>query len=293
MVTARTLHRVAYGALTCAVAACGSGTDTVPLDGAARFRARTNADATPPAVPFDSTTPRVVARALASWPHDSTAYTQGLVLDGERVIEGTGLVGQSDVRAVELRTGRILRRTPLASAAFGEGTTVVGGRVLQLTWQGGRGYVYDAATLALADSVAYDGEGWGLTTDGTRLYLSDGSDRIRVLDPTTFAVERSFVVSEAGRAVWMLNELEWVQGELLANIYQTDFVARIDPATGRVVGWLDLGGLLTAGERASVVRRGGVANGIAFDAARGRLLVTGKLWPRVFEIGLPAPSVRR
>lgn len=279
---------VAVAAVVIALSACGSGADTPPpLDGAARFGTRTNADAAPPAVPFDSATPRIVARAVASWPHDSTAYTQGLLVDGSRVIEGTGLVGQSDVREVEVRTGRVLRRTPLATQAFGEGTAVVGDRLYQLTWQGGRGYVYDATTLSLADSVTYAGEGWGLTSDGTRLYLSDGSDQVRVINASTFAVERKFNVTEAGRPVWMLNELEWVDGTLLANIYQTDLVARIDPATGRVVGWIDLGGLLTLGERASVVQRGGVANGIAHDARRARLLVTGKRWPRVFELAVP------
>lgn len=276
-------------AALCAATACGSsGDDTSPrLDGSARFGVRSSADATPPPVPYDSTTPRFVARALTSWPHDTAAYTQGLLLDGQRVIEGTGLVGQSEVREVDLQSGRIVRRTPLAASAFGEGTAVVGGRLYQLTWRGGRGYVYHAATLALLDSVTYAGEGWGLTTDGTHLFMSDGTDSIRILDPRTFAVRRTFKVTEAGRPVWMLNELEWVDGELLANVYQTDFVARVDPATGHVVGWIDLGNLLTPAERAGVTQRGGVANGLAYDTHRRRLLVTGKRWPRLFEIAVP------
>ena len=261
--------------------------NAAPLTGAGHFAARTNADATPPPIPYDSATPRMIARAIGSWPHDTTAYTQGFAIDGDRVLEGTGLVGKSDVRVLDLRTGRALRRTTLPASLFGEGIAVVEKRLLQLTWTGGRGYVYDATSLALMDSVSYAGEGWGLTFDGQRLFLSDGTDQIRVIDPNTFVVERTFKVREAGNAVWMLNELECVDGELLANIYETDLIARIDVVSGNVVGWIDVSQLLTPTEKEAVSRRGGVANGIAYDAPGQRLLVTGKLWPRVFALSLP------
>ena len=249
--------------------------------------APTNADAVPPRVPFDPATPRASLRAVRSWPHDTAAYTQGLLVDRGRVLEGTGLSGRSELREVDLPTGRVRRRAALPAPLFGEGIAVVAGRLYQLTWQHGRGYVYDVATLAPVDSFTYTGEGWGLATDGARLYLSDGTSRVRVVDPAGFRTERVIQVREAGQPVWMLNELEWVEGELWANVLPTDLIARIDPATGAVVGWVDVGGLLTPDERRAVAERGGVANGVAYDAARGRLLVTGKRWPRLFEAARP------
>jgi glutamine cyclotransferase len=188
------------------------------------------------------------------------------------------------VREVDVTTGAVRRRVPLPAIEFGEGIAVVGNRLYQLTWQGGRGHVYDANTLTPIESFSYTGEGWGLATDGRVLYLSDGTSRIRVLDPTGFHELRTIQVREADSTVWMLNELEWVRGELWANVYQTDFIARIDPVTGRVVGWIDIGNLLTAAQREDVAKRGGVANGIAFDSVRNRLFLTGKLWPRLFEV---------
>ena len=249
--------------------------------------AGTNADAAPPAVPFDTATPRTVAHASASWPHDTAAYTQGLIVDRGRLLESTGLEGHSDLREVATRSGRIVRRVALPRTVFGEGIAVVGDRLFQLTWRAGRAYVYDARSLALVDSVTYPGEGWGLASDGQHLYFSDGSSDIRVIDPSGFREQRRIRVTEAGKPVWMLNELELVHGELWANIYETNLVARIDPSSGRVVGWLDLGALLTPAEREEVAKRGGVANGIAFDSTRNMVLVTGKLWPRMFEIDLP------
>jgi glutamine cyclotransferase len=248
--------------------------------------ATTNADASPPAVPFAATTPMTMARARASWPHDTAAYTQGLLLDGGHLLESTGGEGQSDLREVAQGSGRVIKRTPLPSTAFGEGIAVAAERVYQLTWKGGRGYAYDLRTLARIDSFTYVGEGWGLATVGSLLYMSDGSSAIRVVDPHGFRELRRVEVREGDRPVWMLNELELVGDELWANIYQTDLIARILPSTGQIVGWIDLGELLTAKERADVVRRGGVANGIAFDPSRKVVLVTGKLWPRVFELDL-------
>ena len=169
---------------------------------------------------------------------------------------------------------------------FGEGITVIGRRLYQLTWRHERGYIYDAASLTPLDSFAYASEGWGLATNGRRLYLSDGTSRVRVIDPTTFRVERTFQVREADRPVWLLNELEWVDGELWANVFRTDLIARIDPDSGRVLGWVDVSGLLTRDELDTVRRRGGVPNGIAYDAMRRRVLITGKFWPRMFEVDL-------
>lgn len=244
----------------------------------------TNADARPPAVPFDPATPRVLARARASVPHDTGAYTQGLVVHGGRLLEAVGRKGLSDVRDVDRVTGSVVRRTALPPEDFGEGIAAVGDRLYQLTWTGGRGYVYDAASLARVDSFTFAGEGWGLASDGRSLYLSDGTSHVRVVDPAGFRVLRTFQVREAGQPVWMLNELEWVRGELWANVYGTSLIARVDPADGHVVGWVDAGALLTPAERSDVADRGGVANGIAYDSTRATVLLTGKLWPRVFEV---------
>lgn len=252
----------------------------------------TNADARPPAVPFDSATPRVIAHAVRSWPHDTGAYTQGLFVYGGRLLESVGGEGTSDLRDVVRETGTVRKRTPLPATDFGEGITALGDLLYQLTWRGGRGYIYKTTTLARVDSFTYAGEGWGLTGDGRRLYLSDGTSQLRVIDPNGFRVERTFQVREAGHPVWMLNELEWVRGELWANIYRTDLIARIDPATGAVMGWVDVSGLLSPDERRHVTERGGTANGIAFDPARGAVLVTGKLWPRLFEVEVPRSTIR-
>jgi glutaminyl-peptide cyclotransferase len=248
--------------------------------------AQTQADARPPAIPFDSTTPRVSARVIHSWPHDTAAYTQGLAIYRGRLLESTGLLGRSEVRDVDVTTGSVRRRVTLPANEFGEGITAVGDRLYQLTWRGGRGHVYNPATLAPIDSFTYTGEGWGLTTDGRLLYMTDGTSRIRVVDPAGFHELRTIQVRERDSTVWMLNELEWVRGEFWANVYQTDLIARIDPATGHVVGWIDLGNLLSASDKRDVTTRGGVANGIAFDSVRNRVFVTGKLWPRLFEIDL-------
>lgn len=275
-------------------AACGGGDTGGSASGAVLPPGMTppppppqsNADLPPPAVPFDTATPRWTARAVARWPHDAQAYTQGLLVDGGRLYESTGLEGASSLRRVELRTGRVLQRYALEARYFGEGIAMLGDRLYMLTWRAGKGWVFDPATLAPVDSFTFAGEGWGLTSDGTRLYLSNGSSRISVIDPAGFAVQRQIEVRDGGRAVHSLNELEWMDGELLANVYNTPWIARIDPATGQVRGWIDIGGLLSPDERAQVDRQGGVANGVAWDSARKRLLVTGKLWPTLFEVEL-------
>ena len=279
------------------LAACGgndsdsSAAQTPALPPGMQQPAQTQANARPPAIPFDSTTPRVSPRVIRSWPHDTAAYTQGLAIYRGRLLESTGLLGRSEVRDVDATTGSVRRKVALPANEFGEGITVVGDRLYQLTWRGGRGHIYDPATLTPVDSFTYAGEGWGLTTDGRLLYMSDGTSRIRVVDPAGFHELRTIQVRERDSTVWMLNELEWVRGELWANVYETDLIARIDPTTGHVVGWIDLGNLLTAAERQDVTTRGGVANGIAFDSVRNRLYATGKLWPRMFEIDVASPTL--
>jgi glutamine cyclotransferase len=275
-------------ALSLLLVACSGADSAERSDGSAVLPAfaqqTSNADATPPAIPFSRSTPRWLATVARRWSHDSMAYTQGLLVHDGRLLESTGKEGHSGVREVDRFTGRIVRREDLPGREFGEGIAVLGERLYQLTWKSKQGRVYDARTLAPLDSFAYEGEGWGLTTDGTSLYLSDGTSRIRVIDPAGFRVLRTIRVSEAGKAVYMLNELEWVRGELWANVYDTDFIARIDPLTGHVVGWVDLRRVLSARDDARVTKRGGVANGIAYDSVSGRVLVTGKYWPYLIQL---------
>ncbi|MCX6955107.1 MAG: glutaminyl-peptide cyclotransferase [Verrucomicrobia bacterium] len=222
-----------------------------------------------------------------TYPHDPDAFTQGLVfLDGQ-LLESTGLNGKSSLRRVELATGRVLKQVRVPSEYFAEGMTVLGGKIYQLTWQSHKGFVYDLATFALEKEFSYTGEGWGLTTDGRSLILSDGTDQIRFLDPATFAVTRTIKVTHRGEPLRLLNELELIRGELYANIWQSNTVARIDPATGRVLGMIDFYGLLPAADRTSGTD---VLNGVAYDAATDRLFVTGKNWPKLFEVRLrPKP----
>ena len=224
------------------------------------------------------------------YPHDPRAFTQGLeYLDGA-LFEGTGLNGESTVRKVEIATGRVLQRASIPADYFGEGITTWGQTILQLTWQSEMGFVYDRATLKQLRTFRYNGEGWGLTHNATHVIMSDGSASLRFLDPRTLTETHRLLVTDAGIPVRDLNELEWVNGEIYANVWQTEFVARISPTSGRVLGWIDLSGLLSPAEK----RNGAdVLNGIAYDAARGRLFVTGKLWPKLFEIKViagPAPK---
>lgn len=281
------LAAVLGGGTLLAVVACSNGGDEPARPalppGMANLQPSEPLDP-PPAIPFDSTTPRYTVRVLQSWPHDAQAFTQGLELHDGMLYESTGVEGRSSVRRVELGTGKVLQRADIPYPLFGEGITVLDGRVYQITWKSKKGFIYDAATLAPVDSFAYSGEGWGLANDGASLYMSDGTATIRVFDPATMQVTRSIQVTEDGHPIPYLNELEWMDGELLANIWMTDFVARIDPATGHVTGWVELAGLLTPAERAGV----DVTNGLAYDAANRRLLVTGKYWPKLFAVELVA-----
>jgi glutamine cyclotransferase len=225
---------------------------------------------------------------VRSYPHDPEAFTQGLIFQNGVLYEGTGLNGRSSIRKVELATGKVLQRRDLPAAYFGEGITAWRGRLVQLTWREGTGFVYDQASFRPVSRFTYPGEGWGLTHDGRRLIMSDGTAQLRFLDPTTFAEQGRITVTENGRPLPYLNELEFVRGEVFANVWTTDRIARIDPATGRVTGWLDLSGLLSPADRAG--RSVDVLNGIAYDASRDRLFVTGKLWPKLFEVRLTSPA---
>lgn len=233
--------------------------------------------------PGDETPPAY--EVTARFPHDTTAYTQGLVWDDSVLYESTGRYAHSELRRVDLRTGRVLASRTLGNDRFGEGLALLGGRLYQITWQSGVGYVYDAATLAPLDSFTYAGEGWGLATDGTVLFMSDGSDSIRVLSPRTLTVERSVHVRFNGAPVRKLNELEYVGDALLSNVYETDLILRIDPATGEVTRVVDFAELYPA--RPLGVD---VLNGIAIAPEGGQLLLTGKYWPVMYQVRLTAPQ---
>lgn len=223
-----------------------------------------------------------------SYPHDRDAFTQGLEYADGILYEGTGLNGRSSIRRVKLETGEVLQSRPLDAAHFGEGITLFGDRLFELTWRSGIAFVYDRATLAPRTSYRYSGEGWGLTHDRTSLIMSDGTENLRFLDPATFAERRRIRVTGVGEPVKNLNELEYVKGEVLANVWLTDFVVRIDPQTGQVKGYVDFSGLLPPMQRV----QDAVLNGIAYDAAGDRLFVTGKLWPRLYEVKINSAPAR-
>ncbi len=216
------------------------------------------------------------------YPHDPKAFTQGLQYVNGVLYEGTGQVGESSIRKVELATGKVLQHRDVPAPHFGEGITVWENDFIELTWQTHVAFVYDRVTFQPKKQFTYPGEGWGLTQDATSLYMSDGTDQLRVLDPTTFTEKRRIKVTAAGAPLRNLNELEYVRGEIFANIWQTDYIARIAPDTGKVSGYIDLRGLLTPAERAKT----DVLNGVAYDAEHDRLFVTGKWWPKLFEVKL-------
>ena len=224
------------------------------------------------------------------FPHDAGAFTQGLVYEDGIFFEGTGLYGKSSLRRVNPENGAVLQQVDLDAQYFGEGIAVVGERIFQLTWQENTAFVYDKHTFALLDQFNFSGEGWGLTYDGVHLILSDGTSSLRYFDPATYQELGEVEVRDGVRPVTMLNELEYIAGEVYANVWQTDRIARIDPSTGQVTAWLNLAGLLRA---AGGGRAPDVLNGIAYDAAGDRLFVTGKKWPHLFEIDLePAPRAQ-
>jgi glutamine cyclotransferase len=219
---------------------------------------------------------------VRSYPHDHDAFTQGLIYRDGFLYEGTGLNGRSTIRKAKLETGEVLQSKAIEQQYFGEGITDWKGSLIELTWQSEIAFVYDIKTFQRTGSFSYKGEGWGLTHDGTRLIMSDGTAQLRFLDPATFKELGRITVRDQNGPIPELNELEYVKGEIFANVWQTDRIARISPADGHVTGWIDLSGLLPPSERGGT----DVMNGIAYDAAHDRLFVTGKLWPRIFEIEL-------
>lgn len=224
---------------------------------------------------------------VRAYPHDPAAFTQGLIFRDGVLYESTGLNGESSLRKVKLETGEVLARRDVESRYFAEGLTEWNGKLIQLTWQTRIGFVYDLATFEPARTFGYLGEGWGLTHDETRLIMSDGTANLRFLDPSTLTETSHMTVTDRGRPMTMLNELEYVKGEVLANVWGTDAILRIAPATGQVTGWIDLTGLLPLSDRRPSTD---VLNGIAYDAAGDRLFVTGKRWPKLFEIRLVPKS---
>ena len=233
---------------------------------------------------------RYTYRVVSVYPHDRNAFTQGLVYHRGQLYESTGQQGRSDLRLVALETGQVLRSQALPHQYFGEGIALVDGesvhtddRIIQLTWQSQVGFVYALETFKPVRTFSYPGEGWGLTYDGERLVMSDGTAWLRFWDPETLDELGRVLVQDRGRPVARLNELEYVEGLVYANVWQTDLIAVIAPETGQVTGWIDLAGLLPASDRDPPVD---VLNGIAYDAAGERLYVTGKWWPKLFQIEL-------
>jgi len=230
--------------------------------------------------PPDATHPPVFfCRVIHTYPHDSNAFTQGLVFADGYFFEGTGLKGQSSLRKIVPKTGRIVKIKSLPPRYFGEGVTVFKDRLIQLTWKSRVGFIYDKQSFRTVNTFVWPGEGWGISNDNNHLIVSDGSDRLYYVDPQTFVISHTIRVRDPNGPVIRLNELEFVEGFILANIWQTDRIAVIVPETGRVAAWIALDGLRRGPQR-------GVPNGIAYDRKGGRLFVTGKRWPDLFEVVL-------
>jgi len=221
-----------------------------------------------------------------AYPHDSKAFTQGLIFVDGHLYESTGLNGRSSIRMVDLASGTVLQKYDMPVEYFGEGLTDWGGSLIQLTWKAHKAFVYDRFSFSVLKTFPYEGEGWGLTHDGTRLIMSDGTAYLRFLDPKSFVeTGRIHVTDAAGRAIEELNELEYIRGEIYANVWGTDEILRISPRTGKVLGWIDLSGII---DKRELSDPDAVLNGIAYDAKGDRIFVTGKLWPKLFEIKVKA-----
>jgi glutaminyl-peptide cyclotransferase len=237
-----------------------------------------------------STAARCEVAIVGTYPHDPEAFTQGLVFSDGYLYESTGLHGKSSVRKVDLQTGQILKIHTLSKDVFGEGLTLWQGKLIQLTWHSGIAFVYDRDTFLQMGEFHYRSEGWGITHDGRSLIMSDGSAVLRFLDPESFGEERQIEVLDKGTPVRNLNALAYIKGEIFANIWQQDAIVRISPATGAVLGWLDLAKLRNA---LGPARNAEVLNGIAYDANRDRIFVTGKYWPKLFEIKPVLTDIRQ
>lgn len=238
------------------------------------------------AVHAETGVPTYTYEVVQTYPHDPRAFTQGLIFRDGFLYESTGRYGESTIRKVDLETGAVLQSVGLPDTLFSEGLTDWNDTLVSITWHAGTGFVLSMDTLQPVATFEYSGEGWGLTRSDQHIYLSDGTAELRVLDPETFAETKRIRVTDEGRPVTQLNELEWVNGEIFANVWQTDRIARIDPDTGEVSGWIDLSGLLDTPPKAGGAPD--VLNGIAYDEDADRLFVTGKLWPSIFEVELRA-----
>jgi glutaminyl-peptide cyclotransferase len=233
-------------------------------------------------------TPEYTYKIIHVYPHDPRAFTEGLEYRAGNLYESTGIKGTSWLRKEKLETGQVLQQFDLDSQYFGEGITILNQQITQLTWQTEIGFLYDQATFHVKRTFNYPGEGWSLTNDGSNIYMDDGTAQIRVWDPVTLQEKRRFTVKDHGQPVINLNELEWVRGELYADIWQKDVIVRISPTDGRVLGWIDMTGILPAADRTGSED---VLNGIAYDSLGDRLFVTGKYWPKLFEIKVvPKPQ---
>lgn len=248
------------------VAGCNSQADDVPDS---------------PPLKAGAPVPEYTYEVVHAWPHDRGAFTQGLLYHEGVLYESTGLNGASSLRKVELKTGKVLQEVSVSPQYFAEGLALLNGKLFQLTWQNHECFVYDLATLGETKEFSYPGEGWGLTSDGQSLIMSDGTPQIRFIDPVTFEVKRTINVATGNRPDTELNELEYIKGEIFANVWRSNQILRIDPATGQVRGIIDLTGLLPPEDHDIATD---VLNGIAYDARGGRLFVTGKRWPKLFEI---------
>lgn len=248
------------------------------------FRACADPPSPPPsngALP--ARTPLYVVEVVKEYPHDTRAFTQGLQWHEDRLFESTGQVGKSDIREVELRTGRVLRKRDLPPPHFGEGMVILGDNLYQVTWTTESAFVYDWRTFQPRSEFKYEGQGWGLTSDGSAIIMSNGTSVLQFRDPKTFDIVRTVTVTDNDVQVSKLNELEWVKGEVWANVWESEQIARIDPESGKVLGWVDLTGILSPLDRTGAED---VLNGIAYDAKQDRIFVTGKNWPKLFEIRL-------
>lgn len=253
---------------------------------------KSQASATPAPV-AGTRTPTYTYEVVRSYPHDVGSFTEGLLFHEGRLFEGTGNVGQSYIREVDLQTGRAIRQRDLVgkdkrdAGYFGEGIIIVGDKLVQLTWKNEVAFIYDWKTFEPKGQFTYQGEGWAFTSNGDSLIMSNGSSAIVYRDPKTFAITRTITVTDHDVPVSKINELEWVKGEIYANVWESNQIARIDPATGKVLGWIDLTDILPKAERTG---KEDVLNGIAYDTKADRLFVTGKYWPRMFEIKLKQRS---
>ncbi|MBA3319867.1 MAG: glutaminyl-peptide cyclotransferase [Pyrinomonadaceae bacterium] len=243
----------------------------------------TTSEQSPAAISSNSGVPTFGYEVVATYPHARDAFTQGLIFQDGQLWESTGQYGESSLRKVDLKTGKVLRKVDVPDEFFAEGMTALHGKVYQLTWQERKGFIYEADSFKQSGEFAYQGQGWGLTHDGQMLIMSNGTNQLRFLDPATLQVTRTIAVMDNGEPLNQLNELEYVKGEIYANIWQTDKIVKLNPESGKVLGWIDLTGLLPTRDYTPETD---VLNGIAYDANADRLFVTGKLWPKLFEIRL-------